>query len=179
MHRSSRPRWRRSRRTAGREEALAQGEPEPFDRVQLRAVGRQVDQADGGRDGDGVGGVPARLVHQQGGMGARWQALGEAVEEDLHGGGVGVGQHQGERIAGAGAHGTIQPSRAVSPVEARAGTLAALEPDAGAAALLSHPGLVLTPELQLCAGMGLGDGTQDRGKSPLLDCSCAALLACG
>ncbi len=74
----------------------------------------QVEQADGDRDHDGVSGVPARLVHQQGGMGAGREALGEAVEEDLHEGSLGVGQHQGESVISAGAHGAIQPSRGIS-----------------------------------------------------------------
>ena len=135
---------------------------------QLRAVGRQVDQADAIRDPDGVGGVPACLVHQQGGMHAGREALGEVVKEDLHGGRVGVGQHQGESVVGAGAHGAIQPGRGVSPVQWRTRPLATLEPDAGAAAFLPDPGLVFAPELQFHAGMSLGDGAQDPGETPFL-----------
>lgn len=64
-------------------------------------------------------------------------------------------------------------------VDQALGPDATLEPDAGAAALLADPGLVLAPELDLRFGMGTGDGAQCGGEAPFLKRSCAALSALG
>jgi hypothetical protein len=50
-----------------------------------------VDEADVRRDGDVPGGVPACRGEQERGVGARREARGEAVEEDLHGRRAGLG----------------------------------------------------------------------------------------
>ena len=68
-----------------------------------------MDQGDVARHGDGAGDMPTRLVPQQSGVDAGYQALCEAVEEDLHEGGIGVGQHQGKGMVGAGPHGAVEP----------------------------------------------------------------------
>lgn len=51
---------------------------------------------------------------------------------------------------------------------------AALVPDAGAAVLLAHPGLVLAPELNVGTRVGAGDLAQGCGKAPPLNRSLAA-----
>jgi len=135
-----------------REEALAEVEPDPLHRVQLRRAGRQEDQADVGRDGDGVRRVPAGAVEQQGGMDLLWQGLlrqgrGEAVEEGLHRRRADLGDDQGEGRVGAGADGGVEPGGGVAVVDDALGAETALVPDPGAAALLADTGFVLAPEL--------------------------------
>lgn len=112
-------------------------------------------------------------------MHAPRQGGGEAVEEDLHGGGADLGQDEREGVVRAGADGAVEPGRGIAVVDQALGSDAALEPDAGAAAFLANPGLVLAPELDLGLGMGLRDGAQRGGEAPFSKRSCAAVSAFG
>ena len=146
------------------EEALAEVEPDPFHRVQLRAVGRQLDQGDGVGEVVGPDVVPAGAIEDDDGMGVLGQLLGEPVEEEPHGPGGHFGQDQGEVLAGGRADGGIDVGPLVAPV-ADPGRALALEPPAVAdAALVADPRLVLEPELQAVVRVARADLLQRRAK---------------
>jgi hypothetical protein len=79
-----------------REEALAQIQPDPLDRVQHGGVGRQEQWREVGRDGEILGDLPAGAVHQHDRMSAGADGLAELVEHRLHGGGADRGQDQSD-----------------------------------------------------------------------------------
>ena len=67
-----------------REEALAQIQPDPLDRVQLGGVGWQEQRREVGWDGEVLGDVPAGAVHQHDRMSAGADGLAELVEHRPH-----------------------------------------------------------------------------------------------
>ena len=68
---------------AQREEALAQVEPDPLDRVELGAVGRQDDEGDAGRHDEVAARMPAGAVEHHDEMRVRRPGGGDMVEEEL------------------------------------------------------------------------------------------------
>ena len=75
------------------EVVLPQELPHVFDRVELRRVGRQVRQADVGRDAELFAGlVPTGAVEHDHGMGARSHARADLGQVQVHGLGVAAGQ---------------------------------------------------------------------------------------
>ncbi len=142
------------------EVSLPQEQPDAFDRVQLRAIGWQQDQRHAGWHGEVVGDVPSGLVHDHGGMLARSEGGGEAVQEQLHGGRVEFRQHQGERLASLRLHRGEQVCPGVALVAQAGGALAADEPLMAGAALLAEPRFVLEPERQAAAWMRRCDAVE-------------------
>ena len=154
--------------------AVLEVEPEPLDRVEFGAVGRQKERGDVGRHDEFVGDVPAGPVHQHDGVGAGGDRLGEFGEKKVHRLGVEPGYHQRHAGVTRRAHRADDPGRAVAEVAPPARGMAALPPDVAGAAGLSDPRLVLAPQLEaLGLGMGRYDLAQARGEPPFLKASCA------
>jgi hypothetical protein len=76
---------------AVREEALAQVEPDSLDRVELRAVGRQVQEREVGWHLELLGTMPAGLVQDENSVDAGLELLSERLQEQADCLGIGVG----------------------------------------------------------------------------------------
>ena len=127
------------------QEAFSEVEPEPFDWVEFRAVGRQQDEGDIVRGFQGMSAMPAGLIEHHDGMLVFGQGLGELGEEDRHGRRVGPGQDKAECIAGLGCDGTedVGPFEPLVATSRRA--LSLLPPAMTKPPLLSHTCFVLEP----------------------------------
>ncbi len=79
------------------EPVVAHELPDVFLRVQLRALRRQWNQRDVGRDGELGGEMPAGLIDEQGGMGARRNLCGDFGQMEIHR--LGVATRHDERRA--------------------------------------------------------------------------------
>lgn len=82
------------------EEALAPVQPDPFDRVELGAVGRPPHQRHGVGHAQIPGDVPARPVQHHDGLRVRLQRLRKLRQEQAHRLSRDPRQHQAERRAG-------------------------------------------------------------------------------
>lgn len=142
------------------EVAFAQVEPDPLDRVQLGAVGRQPDERHVWWRGEGCNDVPAGLVHDHDHVFAGWQGRGELVQEDLHGVGVQLRQRQAESLASFRLHDGEQVCPGVALVAQARWALAAGEPTVANLAFLAETGFLLEPQGQALAGMGGADLVQ-------------------
>ena len=149
---------------AVRGKALAQVQPDPLDRVQLGAVGRQRQERDGVGHGEPWRAVPAGLVEDEHGVGARLELLSEGDQEQVHGHERRGRQGEGKSLIGAGATGGEQ----VEALEALVGETgwagAALVPAVASPTLLPDPGFILAPELDLSVRMRRGDRVELRPK---------------
>ncbi|MEF2554540.1 hypothetical protein VQ042_25145, partial [Aurantimonas sp. A2-1-M11] len=146
------------------EGGLAQIEPEPLDRVELGTVGRKRDEGDVRRYVEGLFAVPSGAVENHDGMDVVRNGVGELGEVEVHHRLVGIGQDQGEGLAGGGFDGAED----VGPVEALVAkpgwSLAAGPPAVAEAAFLANPCFVLIPErnplvgvVDVCRFQGLGE----------------------
>ena len=135
------------------EPAFSEVEPDPLDRIEFGAVGRQVDQGQVRRHAQAFTDVPAGPIEDQHGVGPGRHGRGELGQEEVHGCGRDLGQDQGHAGVACRADGTEQVGRreAVLVQPARPGAF--LVPDVGDAALLADPGLIHEPELD---PLGLG-----------------------
>ena len=79
--------------------------PEIFDRVQLRAVGRERQQGEVLGHQQGPGAVPAGLVEDDHGMGLGVDLTGDLGQMQVHGRGVDLRQDQGSGLFGRRANG--------------------------------------------------------------------------
>ncbi len=134
------------------EKVLAQVLPDVLDRVELRRVARQRQQCDSVGDIEASAVVPAGLVEDDDGMGARRDVMADLLEVLVHGPAVGMGQDEGGADIALGAHGTEQIGGGVASVARCARAAAARRPDPGQRALLADPGFVLEPHLDRLAG---------------------------
>ncbi len=128
------------------EVVLAEELPDVFDRVQLRRVGRQRQQADVLRHLEFAAGLmPAGAVQRKDGVRARGHLGADLGQMQVHRLGVDERQHEGGADPPGGTDGAEQIGPAVTLIArcARAATL--VRPDVGQAALLSDPGLILPP----------------------------------
>ena len=91
--------------------------------------------------------MPSGLIDHECDVSCLGEGLGEFGQEQIHGCGVRVRQHQGEGIIGGGAHGAEDVGRLEPLVAPPRRTLTAVEPAVAGAALLAFSGLVLEPEL--------------------------------
>lgn len=92
--------------------------------------------------------MPAGLVEHEHRLDVRFQAPGEAVQEQAHGGG-GDGRHDQREVGAAGrADGGVEVDRGEALVAQPGGTLPALPPAMRGAALLADARFVLEPELE-------------------------------
>jgi len=95
-------------------------------------------------------------------------------EEQVHRGGVELGQHQCHAGVARRAHRADDPGGAVAEVAPPARGMAALPPNITGAPFLADPRLVLAPDLEVrCFGVSLDKLLQARGEPPFLKVSCA------
>lgn len=87
-----------------------------------------MDEGDGVRHIEGGVAVPACPVENHDPMGIGFEGRDELVEEELHGGGVGDGQDEGEGVAGIGSDGSEEVGSLVSAVLPSGWALATLPP---------------------------------------------------
>jgi hypothetical protein len=135
------------------EKPLAQIEPDPLDWVEFRAVRRQGNQSDVVGHVQRLDVVPSGLIDHERDVGCLGEGVRELGQEQIHGSGVRVRQHQGKGIIGGGAHGGEDVGRLEPLVAPPRWTLTAMEPAVTGAALLALSGLVLEPKLQRLVGM--------------------------
>jgi len=81
------------------EPVVAQELPGVLGRIQLGRLGRQEQDGDIGGQIELVGGVPARLIHQDNGVGVGRDCLGKLRELQVHRRGVAEGQYQSRCLA--------------------------------------------------------------------------------
>jgi hypothetical protein len=129
--------------------ALAQVEPDPLDRVQLRAVGGLDQQGDVDRDLEGMALVPAGTVEDQDEVNVGRPPGGEVVEEDLHRLGIGHRQDQCAVLAGGRADGGEDMRPAVAELLPARRPFAPPPPAVAEPTLVADPGLVFEPEFDL------------------------------
>lgn len=117
--------------------------------------------------------MPSGAVEDEDGVDIVVEGSGEAVEEQLHDGGADTGEHEGEVLAG----GRSDRGEDVGPlvaVLAQARRTLALEPPAMTdPPLVADASLILEPELQAFARIGLGRGAQCGAEPLFLKRSCA------
>lgn len=126
-----------------REVPLAQVEPDPFDRVQFRRIGRQTQQGYVGRDDQVVAGVPAGAVEYHDGVLVLGKRGREASQELVHRRGRDGGQHQAEIPAGDRFDGGEDIGKAVALIDRPARAQATQPPAAARPAFLAEPGFIL------------------------------------
>ena len=131
-----------------REEALLEIEPDALDGVQLGRVGRQEDEGEIGWDAQASAGVPAGAVEDDEGMGARRHRVGELIEHQLHGGGVGDRQDQRDARVADRADGAEQVHRFVAEVAPAARPHPLGEPAAADPTGLADPAFIQEPDLE-------------------------------
>ena len=135
------------------EEALLEVEPDALDRIELGRVGRQRHERDTVRHDERVRCVPAGLIEHHHRVLVVSNRGCEAIEEDLHRLGVGVGQHECEAVVGAGLDGREDVGEGEALVGEARRSLAALPPDVARASLLADARLVLEEEADTLAFM--------------------------
>ena len=119
------------------QEVGAQVGPDLLDRVRLRGVGRQPQQADVLGDAQPGRGVPARPVQHEHGVGALGDTAPDLGQVRVHGLDVDVRQHDGRAHAALRADRAEQPGPGVAAVAQGARQRAPLGPNAGQRALLA------------------------------------------
>src|SRR5215213_4178411 len=141
----------------GREDAVgepvaAQELPDILDRVEFGASGRQRQEGDVVWNVQLPGGVPAGLIEQEDGMGARGDSLCDLGEVEVHGGSVAAGHDHGGGLTLPRADGAEEIGRPGALILGRGGPGAAPGPASGDAVLLAYARLVLPPEFQRRTG---------------------------
>jgi len=121
--------------------------PDVFHHVQLRALGRQRQQGNVGRQRDIPREMPPGLIEQQYGVPARFNHVTDLGEVQVHRRRVAERQDQGRALALQRTDGTENVGGGITLVLRRGGPGAALRPAAGDAVLLTDPGFVLEPDL--------------------------------
>jgi hypothetical protein len=140
-----------------REEALAQVEPHAFHRIEFGRGCRQRQKRDVVRHGKRRRDVPAGPVEEQDGVHTGCQLLREGGEEHRHGLGCRAWQGEGEGLLGARPAGGEEIDAVVALVGETRRAHAALVPTVAHPTLLTDPGLILAPELDLRLGVRRGD----------------------
>ena len=108
-----------------------------------------------------MGAVPSGLVEDQGDVLVFADRRGELVEKLLHRLGVGVRQHEGEGIVGAGLDRREDVGEREALVAQARRPLPSLPPDAAYAAFLADAGLVLEKQAQALALMCICNRLED------------------
>jgi hypothetical protein len=132
---------------AVRQPVVAHELPEVFDRVELRAFGRQRHDRDAGRHDEPVRHVPACLIHQQHGMGARRDLGGDFGEMQGHRMKIAAGHDEGRALAFPGADRAEDVGRSRALIVGCRGPRAAFCPAPRDLVLLSDARFVLPPNL--------------------------------
>jgi hypothetical protein len=129
------------------EPVVAHELPDIFLGVEFGAFGRQRNEGDVVRHGETSRHVPAGLIDQEHGVGARRHGFGDRDEMQVHRLGIASGQDQGRALAFLWADRTEDVGRSGALIAGRARTGAALGPPAGDLVLLADTRLVLEPNL--------------------------------
>ena len=129
------------------EPVVAHELPDVFDRVEFGAFRRQGDDGDVGRHDEACRHVPAGLIDQEHGVGARRDGLGDLDEMQVHRLGIAGGQDQGSALALLRADGAEDVGRGGALIAGSARACAALGPSARDLVLLADARLVLEPNL--------------------------------
>lgn len=143
------------------QKALSQIQPDPFDRIEFRAVGRQNDQGDVLWQDELLGAMPAGLIEHHDDMDVFGHGFGERLQKDRHGCGVGRGQDEAEGIAGFGSHGAEDIGRFEAPITDACSALAFWPPAMTKATFLTNSGFVLEVQTDRFVRMSPG-GSLDR-----------------
>ena len=133
------------------EPVVAHELPDVFGRVQLGRFRRQEHDGDVGGKIELFRGVPARLIHQQDGMGIGGDGLGYLGEMEVHRRGVAEGQDQPGRLAFGRTDRTEDVGRLGALIVRGRRPCTAQSPAPGDLVLLADPGLVLEPDLYALA----------------------------
>jgi hypothetical protein len=152
--------------------------PEVFDRVEFRRGRRERDESEVGGRAEGLGGVVAGVVPDQGDVSAGRDRGGELVEERLDDGRV---ESLGDEALGPAGGRTDggEDVETFEPALFRGGRPGpGVGPDGGQRPLLAEPGLVLEPDLDGLAGVGGCEGGDRVGRF-FRNASCAAGSAVG
>src|SRR5216684_359395 len=132
--------------------------PDVLDRVEFGRLGRQRQQGDVGGDVELVGEVPAGLIEQQHGVGARCDGARDFGQMQRHRGGVAARQDEAGGSPLGRANGAEDVGRAGALIVRRRGPGAAPRPSPGDLVLLADPSLVLKPDFyRLARRVALGD----------------------
>ena len=126
--------------------------PDVLHRVQFRRAWWQRKQRDVGRDGEPGRAVPAGLIEDQNGMGARLDGLADLLQMLGHGLGVAPWHDETSGLALLWADGPEDIGPFGALIVRGAGTRAASRPAAGDLVLLADARLVLPPKLYPDAG---------------------------
>ena len=154
------------------------GLPDVLDRVQLRRLGREQHEGDVGRDHQFLGLMPARLVHQDEGMGPGCNRLRDLGQVQIHALGGAAGQNQARALAVRRADRTENVGGLRSLVLGGGRGRAAFGPAPGDLVLLPDPSLIRKPDLdQLAASLGFRKLLQTGGEVFLKADTAASLFA--
>jgi hypothetical protein len=148
------------------EPVVAHELPDVFLGVEFGAFRRQGDEGDVGRHGETGRHVPAGLIDQEHGVGARRHGFGDLDEMQVHRFGIAGGQDQGCALAFLRTDRAEDVGGGGALIAGRARTGAALGPSACDLVLLADARLVLEPNLY-CADVDrlvVRDVIQARGK---------------
>jgi len=132
---------------AVREPVVTHELPNVFDRVELWGFWRQRDDGDVGRHDEARREMPACLIDQKHGVGARRDDFGDLGEMQVHRLGIAGGHDQGGTLALFWADGTEDIGRGGTLIAGSAGAGAALGPATCDLVLLADARLVLEPNL--------------------------------
>ncbi len=156
------------------EPVVAQELPDVLDRVELRRARRQRQEGDVVWYDELAREVPAGLVEDEDGVGARRDGGADLAEMRLHRRRVAVGHHEAGALAlfRADCAEDVGPLGALIVGRPRPG--AAPSPAAGDLVLLPDPRLVLEPELYGCVGRETRPDRPDRIREAFLNWSAAS-----
>ena len=148
--------------------------PGVLDRVKLGPLGRQQHDGDVGGQIELVGGVPARLIHQQDGMGIGGDRLGYLGEMQVHRRDVAEGQDQTRGLAFGRTDGAEDVGRLGALIMRGRRPRAAPGPTPGDLVLLADPGLVGEPDLYALARRLAGGNLRQAGGEVFLKATAAS-----
>jgi hypothetical protein len=154
------------------EPSLAQVKPDTLDRIEFRAVGREVEQGQVRGHLEVGADVPASPVENEHGVRAGRDRLRHFGQEDAHGHGRDLGQDQRHADIPLRADRTEEMGGGEALLAHAAWAHALLIPDVGRAPFLADPGFVLEPQLDPL-GLGVpGGDLPDQGRQAFLNRSC-------
>lgn len=148
--------------------------PEVFDRIELRRVGRQLDQADVGRYFQSLARVITGAIPDQDRLYAGCDRGREHAEKGVDRIGVERGRQEAFGLAGRGTGSSHHVEITILRLPHRMGTGTTLRPDARQRSLLAEPRFVLEEDLELLVGMRLADGGEALAQFTFLKSACRA-----
>lgn len=152
----------------------AQIVPEVFDRIELRRVGGQLDQADVGRYFQSLARVIAGAIPDQDGLYAGRNRGREHAEKGVDCIGVEIRRQDAFGLAGRGTGSSHHVEITILRLPHRVGTRTTFRPDACQRPLLAESRLVLEEDLELLVRVRLADGGELLGQFTFLKSACRA-----